>query len=130
MSESFTHKNIEEVEDAAKGFGAGDHMEARFATGEFDAEKTGFSHHRIRAGKRQGFGHVHENAEEVYVVISGAGRVKLDDEIVDLVKLDAVRVAPTVTRQFEASEEGDLELLAFGPHMKGDGELVHDFWTD
>ena len=48
----------------------------------------------LRPGKRQPFAHRHEEAEEIYVVLSGSGRVKLDDEIVDLGTMDAIRVAP------------------------------------
>jgi mannose-6-phosphate isomerase-like protein (cupin superfamily) len=47
-----------------------------------DTEDTGFSYHRVKAGQRQPFAHKHERAEEVYVVLAGSGRVKLDDEIV------------------------------------------------
>ena len=60
---------------------------------------------------------------------SGSGRAKLDDEIVDLSALDALRVAPKVTRAFEAGPDG-LELLAFGPHHEGDGEIIQDWWAD
>lgn len=70
-----------------------------------------------------------ENAEEVYVVISGSGRAKLDDEIIDLQRLDAIRVAPTVTRAFEAGEDG-LELVAVGPRHEGDGEILPGWWSE
>jgi mannose-6-phosphate isomerase-like protein (cupin superfamily) len=92
-----------------------------------DAENTGLSYHVVRPEQRQGFGHRHENAEEIYVVLSGSGKAKLDDEILDIDTMDAIRVAPQVTRAFEAGPEG-LELLAFGPRHEGDGELVQDFW--
>jgi mannose-6-phosphate isomerase-like protein (cupin superfamily) len=78
---------------------------------------------------RQGFAHRHDEAEEVYVVISGSGRAKLDDEIVELAARDALRVSPGVTRQLEAGPEG-LELIAFGPRHDGDGEIVPGWWSD
>ena len=62
-------------------------------------------------------------------MLSGSGRVKLDDEIVDIDALHAIRVAPGVIRMFEAGPDG-LELLAFGPRRDGDGELFYDWWTD
>ena len=80
-------------------------------------------------GKRQGFGHRHVAAEEVYVVLAGSGRVKLDDEIVAIEPLDAIRVAPGVTRAFEAGPEG-IEVLALGPRHEGDGEVIQNWWTD
>jgi mannose-6-phosphate isomerase-like protein (cupin superfamily) len=127
---SFTKKNLREVEDSAPKFGYDENQEAHFATEDLDAEQTGISFHFVKPGKRQGFGHRHENAEEVYVVVSGSGRMKLDDEIVEVTELDAIRVAPTVTRQFEAGDEG-LMVIASGPHHEGDGELVFEgFWED
>ncbi len=61
------------------------------------------------------------------MVLSGAGKVKLGDEISEVRRLDAIRVAPEVARAFEAGPDG-LELLAFGPHHDGDGEPVDDPW--
>lgn len=126
---SYTIKNLEEVEDQAPGFGLGEVQEARFAYRDVGAERTGFSLIRVKPGKRQGFAHRHEEAEEVYVVIGGSGRVKLDDAVESVGRLDAIRVAPQVTRAFEAGDEG-LELLAFGARHEGDGEIVRDpsFW--
>jgi hypothetical protein len=62
-------------------------------------------------------------------VLAGSGRVRLDDEIIVIGKLDAIRVESRVTRGFEAGSEG-LEVLAVGTHHEGDGELVCDWWTD
>jgi mannose-6-phosphate isomerase-like protein (cupin superfamily) len=126
---NYTVKNLDEVEDSAPKFGFGDKQEAHFAYGALDAEQTGFAFHRVKPGQRQGFAHRHEAAEEVYVILSGSGRVKLDDDVVELKRLDAVRVAPAVARAFEADGDG-LEILAFGPRHEGDGELLRDpsFW--
>ena len=128
MSGGYTLKRLTDVEDSAPKFGFGEIGEARFATAALDAEDTGFSHHRLRAGRRQPFGHRHEDAEEVYVVLAGAGRVKLDEEVVEISRLDAIRVAPGVTRAFEAGPDG-LELLVFGPRREGDGELISGWWA-
>ena len=129
MPTSFTHKQLTDVKDSAPGFGFEDHQEARFATGDLDAEDTGVSFHRVKPGMRQGFGHRHDAAEEVYIVLAGTGRMKLDDDIIDVKPLDAIRVAPGVTRQFEAGPER-LDFVVVGTHKPGDGELVHDWWTD
>jgi mannose-6-phosphate isomerase-like protein (cupin superfamily) len=83
----------------------------------------------LKPGKRQAFGHSHDDAEEVYVVLSGGGRMRLDDEIVEIGRLDAIRVAPAVKRAFEAGPDG-LELLAFGAHHENDGQLDTEFWKD
>ena len=125
----YTLKNLDQVDDSAARFGFGDIGEARFAAEALEAEHTGLSFHRLFPNRRQGFAHRHEDAEEVYVVLAGSGRARLDDDVVELERLDALRVAPGVVRQFEAGADG-LELLAFGPHYEGDAELIHDWWTD
>ncbi len=129
MAEPYTLTKLAEVEDSAVKFGMGEVQEARFATKDLDAEHTGVSYHRVKPGKRQAFAHRHEAAEEVYVVLAGRGRVKLDDDILAIGPLDAIRVAPKVIRSFEGGPEG-LELLAFGPRHVGDGELFPGWWAD
>jgi len=129
MRNPFTHRKIEDVKDSAAQFGHGDAMEARFAKDDLETEETGFSFHRLKPGKRQGFGHRHEEAEEVYVVVRGSGLLKLDDEIIVVETLDAIRVSPEVTRAFQAGDEG-LEVLAFGPRRDGDGEIIPGWWSD
>jgi uncharacterized cupin superfamily protein len=125
----YTIKNLREVEDMAASQGFGEVQEARFANADLDAEQIGISLQRVKPGKRHAFAHRHNEAEEVYVVIAGSGRVKLDDEVEEVGELDAIRVAPSVTRAFEAGDEG-LELLAFSPRAKGDAEIVQDFSWD
>jgi len=129
MPAPFTHKKLTDVKDSAPEFGIGDVQEARFAKGDLEAEKTGLSHVRLKPGKRSPFGHKHEEAEEVYVVISGSGRMKLDDEIIEIERLDAIRVSPEVTRAFESGPEG-IEVLALGARHDGDGEVVPGWWSD
>jgi mannose-6-phosphate isomerase-like protein (cupin superfamily)/quinol monooxygenase YgiN len=125
----YTVRKLTDVDDSAARFGYGELGTARFANRDLAAAQTGVSHHHLKPGRRQAFGHRHEQAEEVYLVLSGAGRVKLDDEIVDIDALDAIRVAPPVVRAFEAGPEG-LELVAFGPHRRGDGEILQGWWSD
>ena len=122
---SYTIKNLNDVEDKAPSFGFADKQEARFAHGDLQAEATGLSLLRVKPGQRQAFAHRHDDAEEIYVVISGTGRVKLDDSVEEIKPLDAIRVAPKVARQFEADDEG-LDLLAVGPRHDGDGELIQE----
>ncbi len=129
MAGPYTLTKLTDVEDSAPAFGFGQIQEARFANDDLDAEHTGVSLHRLMPGKRQGFAHKHEEAEEVYVVLAGSGRLKLDDEIVDIEALDAIRVAPGVIRAFEAGSDG-MDVLAFGPRHEGDSEVIKDWWTD
>jgi mannose-6-phosphate isomerase-like protein (cupin superfamily) len=124
---SYSIKNLREVEDSAVQHGFSEMQEARFARGDLDAEATGLAYHVVRPGKRQAFAHRHKEAEEVHVILSGSGRMKLDDEVIEVGPMDAIRVAPGVTRAFEGGPEG-LELLVFGPHHAGDTEMVQGFW--
>jgi len=128
MSADYTIKNLREVEDSAVKHGFSEIQEAHFAREDLGAQATGLSYHVVHPGKRQGFGHRHENAEEIYVVVAGGGRVKLGDDIAEIGPRDAIRVAPGVMRAFEGGPEG-LELLAFGPHHAGDSEIVPGFWA-
>ena len=124
----YTKKNLSEIKDSAQEFGIGEIQEARFPGKDLDAKETGVGHLRIKPGKRQAFAHRHDEAEEIYFIVAGSGRVKLDDEIVELQKDDLVRVSPQVTRRFEAGDDG-LEFVVFGKWHEGDGEIDSDFWA-
>ena len=129
MASAYTHKKLTEVDDSAPKFGFEELQEARFATKDLDAEDTGVSLMRVKPGKRQGFAHKHDDADEVYVVMRGSGRVKLDDDILELTELDAIRVSPGVIRQFEGGPDG-LELIAVGARHDGDGEILPGWWSE
>lgn len=124
----YTIRNLRETEDIAPKHGFSEVQEARFPREDLEAETIGLAFHVVKPGRRQAFAHRHEQAEEIYVVLSGGGKIKLDQEIHELHPLDAIRVAPKVARAFEAGPEG-LQLLAFGPRHAGDGEIMReDFW--
>jgi mannose-6-phosphate isomerase-like protein (cupin superfamily) len=124
----YTVKNIKEIDNSAERFGI-EGMEARFARKPLELEKFGFSYQTLTPNYRQSFGHKHAKQEEVYVVLRGGGRIKLEDDIVDLKQWDAIRVPPGVTRQIEAGE-GGLEMLAIGAPEGGDSEMIEGWWSD
>jgi uncharacterized cupin superfamily protein len=123
----YAKTNLRDVEDEAVKHGLSETQHARFPASILGADQTGMNLLTVEPGRREAFAHKHKTAEEIYVVLSGSGRVKLDDELVDLEPLDAVRVSPGVTRAFQADDDG-LEVLIFGPHVGSDVELVEDFW--
>jgi uncharacterized cupin superfamily protein len=125
----YAKKNLRDVEDSAAKHGLSEFQEARFPAGDLGAEQTGMNFLTVKPGRREAFAHRHETAEEIYVVLAGGGRVKLDDELVELAPLDAVRVGPGVARAFESGPDG-LQVLIVGPHVESDSELVQDFWGD
>jgi mannose-6-phosphate isomerase-like protein (cupin superfamily) len=126
---AFTKQSLREVADSAPKFGFSEIAEARFPREDLSAETIGLAYHVLRPGKKQMFAHRHEDAEEINVILSGGGRLKLDDEVIEIGPLDAIRIAPTVTRAFEAGEDG-LEWLVFGPRHDKDGEIldINEFW--
>lgn len=129
MTTPFTHRKLTDVKDSAPELGFGEHGEMRFAREKLEATDTGLTHHRLNASTHTGFGHRHQDAEEIYVVLSGSGRLKLDDDVIEIGQLDAIRVAPEVWRSFSAGPEG-LEVLAFGPHHDNDGEIDPQWWIE
>jgi mannose-6-phosphate isomerase-like protein (cupin superfamily) len=128
----YTKRNLrEDVEDSAVKFGMGEVLEAHFARDDLEATQFGISLQMLKPNQRVPFGHFHDRQEEVYVIVGGSGRLKLDDEVVDLGRWDAVRIAPEVTRGLEAGPEG-LELIAFGAPNTGPQDVRQEmgWWTD
>jgi mannose-6-phosphate isomerase-like protein (cupin superfamily) len=130
MSDS-TIRNIKEIDDAASGSGLSPSLEARFGRDPLDCEQLGFSYQRLAPGFRVPFGHKHGVQEEVYLVVSGGGRMKIEDDVHDIGQWDAVRVGPGTMRCFEAGPDG-LELLVVGAPKTppGDAEVVQNWWSD
>ena len=128
----YTLSNLrDDVEDVAPKFGMPPGMEARFASRDLGLSRCGVSLQKLAPEGTQPFGHSHREQEELYVIVAGGGKVKLDDEVVDVRAWDAVRVEPGVTRAFSAGPDG-LELLAFGAPGPDDGsadvEMTPGWW--
>jgi mannose-6-phosphate isomerase-like protein (cupin superfamily) len=125
----YTIKNIKDVDDVAAGRAVG--IEARMTRSVIQSEQLGVSYFRYDPGTHSSTGHRHKVQEEAYVVISGSGRAKLDDEIVDVKQWDVIRVAPTVTRGFEAGPDGLEMIIVGGPRPEeGDGSMITDWWVE
>ena len=127
----YTKANLKQVEDQAPKFGLSPDLEARFARVPLEAESTGVTYQRLGPNFRLPFGHNHKTQEEVYIVVSGSARIKLDDDIEELAQWDMVRIPPSVMRCVEGGPDG-CEILAFGaPNTEnGDAEMVPGWWTD
>jgi quercetin dioxygenase-like cupin family protein len=125
----FTIKNLMELENSAAERAPG--LEARFARNALNSEHLGVSYFRFAPGVRSPFGHSHREQEEAYIVTDGSGRIRLEDEIIELRRWDVVRVAPEVVRGFQGGPEG-LEIVAVGSDRPegGDGVMVSDWWSD
>ena len=130
---NYTQINLNDVENQAPNFGLPEEMEARFASGELGLEKSGAGLLRLQPGFRMPFGHAHAEQEELYVVTRGSGRLKLDDEVLELKEYDAVRIPAGAMRNFEAGPEG-VDYLAFGAPAVEDKQAEADmqpgWWKD
>jgi mannose-6-phosphate isomerase-like protein (cupin superfamily) len=104
-------------------------LEARFARTNLELEKFGLGYEKLSPNFRVPFGHTHAEQEEVYVILSGSGRIKIGDEVIDVGQWDMVRVPAGVIRNPEAGPDG-MEVLAIGaPHLD-DAELLQGWWSD
>jgi mannose-6-phosphate isomerase-like protein (cupin superfamily) len=128
---NYTKLNIEEVEDSAPKFGLAPDLEARFGRRALGSKVVGVSRERLAPNFRVPFGHTHRDQEEVYFILRGNGRIKIEDEILDLREGDLVRLAPGVWRCTEAGPDG-LEILAVGAPIaeENDAEIEQGWWAD
>ena len=128
---SYTKANLRsQVENMAPKFGMPSEMQSRFARSAVEGETLGLSLFTLEPGFRIPFGHKHSNQEEVYVVVRGSARVKVDDEIVELAEWDAIRFGKDTMRNMEAGPDG-VEYLAFGAgEDPRDAEMAPGWWTD
>ena len=81
----FTLTNLkEDLEDFGSNFDGAPDLEFRLASKALELEQSGLSYQRIPPDYRFPYGHTHKEQEELYVVVRGSGRMKLDDEIVEV----------------------------------------------
>jgi mannose-6-phosphate isomerase-like protein (cupin superfamily) len=131
----FTLRNLkEDLEDLGSNFDGAPDLEFRLASKALELEQSGLSYQRIPPDYRFPYGHTHKEQEEVFVVVRGSGRMKLDAEIVEVKEWDVVRVPPGTWRGYEGGPEG-LEILVFGaPNLgenpRDDVEGQRDWWAD
>jgi mannose-6-phosphate isomerase-like protein (cupin superfamily) len=127
----YTKKNLkQDVENAAPKFDMPEEMEARFARRAIGGKTLGLSHFTLAPNFRIPFGHKHEGQEEVYVIVRGSARVKVEDEIVELGQWDAIRFDMNTMRNVEAGPDG-VEYIAFGAgDDPTDAEMAPGWWSD
>jgi quercetin dioxygenase-like cupin family protein len=124
---SYSTINLRDVADSVGERVPG--LQGRFARKHLDSRDLGVSLFTYAPSFRSPGGHRHREQEEAYVVVSGSGRIRLDDEVLDVRQWDVIRVAPETLRAFEAGPDG-LEVIAVGgPKPEGgDGVPSTDPW--
>ena len=131
----FTRTNLkQDLEDVGSNFDGSPDLEFRLATKALGLDHSGLGYQRLPPNYRFPYGHTHKRQEEIYLVLRGNGRMKLDDEIVEVGQWDAIRVPPGTWRGYEAGPDG-LELLVIGaPNLgenpRDDVEGKRDWWSD
>jgi uncharacterized cupin superfamily protein len=126
----YTKKNLRDVENQAPKFGMPQELEARFARTALGGKTLGLSLLKLAPNFRMPFGHKHSAQEEVYVVVRGSGRIKVDDEIVEVAQWDAIRFDDDTMRNVEAGPDG-IEYLAFGAgEDPRDVDMAQNWWSD
>jgi mannose-6-phosphate isomerase-like protein (cupin superfamily) len=126
----YTIKRVDEVDDVLGDYPG----EMRMMTSELEAEQVAFSYRRMpqHTGGKGSYGHRHKTQEEIYFVMSGKLQFKLGDDIVDLERGTAVRVAPETWRSVWNDEPEDAELIIVSKWLEGgsrdDAEYLEDFW--
>jgi mannose-6-phosphate isomerase-like protein (cupin superfamily) len=108
--------------------------EMRGITYAIGAEQVALTHRRMpqHTGSKGSYGHRHKTQEELYFVLSGKLQFKLDDEIVELGKYQAIRVPPQTWRGVWNDEPEDAELIIVSKRLEHAGGDVErsgdDFW--
>jgi len=126
----YTKQNLRDVENQSPNFGMPEELQARFARTALAGETLGLSLMTLAPNFRIPFGHKHSGQEEVYVVVRGSGRAKVDDEVVELREWDAIRFGKDTMRKMEAGPDG-VEYLAFGAgDDPRDAEMAPGWWSD
>jgi mannose-6-phosphate isomerase-like protein (cupin superfamily) len=120
-----------DVQDLAPQFELAPNLEARFARSDLEADNFAVSYLRVAPNFRMPFGHTHREQEELYVVVGGSGRLKLDDEVLEVGEWDAIRIPSETMRAFEGGPDG-AELLLFGAPRgdANDAEMEPGWWDD
>ena len=128
----YTHINLkDDVEDQAPKFGMSPNLEMRMARVPLELENSGLSYLWVGPNFRVPFGHTHKQQEEVYVLVEGSARIRIDDETRELKQWDAVRLSKDAMRAVEGGPEGALFLAIGAPNTgPGDADMEQGWWSD
>jgi mannose-6-phosphate isomerase-like protein (cupin superfamily) len=128
----YSVQNLKEVQNQGENFGIDPgELQLRMAKDPLECENAGISYLMLGPGFRMPFGHTHKTQEEIYVLVTGSGRMKVGDDVIDLEPFTAVRVAPDTVRGYEGGPDG-AELIVIGAPRtgSGDADTTPGWWAD
>ena len=126
----YTVKHTTEVTDVLGDYPG----EMRMMAIDLDSEQVAFTYRRMpqHTGGKGSYGHRHKQQEEVYFVASGKLQFKLNDDVVELERGHAIRVAPATWRSVWNDEPEEAELIIVSKVVPGgsgdDAEDTENFW--
>lgn len=129
---NYTALNLRQLENQGERFGLNpDELQLRMGKDPLHCANAAVSYLRLGPGYRIPFGHRHNRQEEIYVLVNGTARMKIEDDVVELEPLTAVRVAPETMRGMEGGPDG-AELIAIGAPKtgSGDADMQQGWWSD
>jgi uncharacterized cupin superfamily protein len=80
---------------------------------QLGATEMGARFWRLRPGQAS-TKHRHRLTHELYVVIEGVGRIRVDDDLLELPRLSSLLVTPESVRQLFNDTDADVLWLVFG----------------
>ena len=109
--------------------------EMRGITYAIGAEQVAITHRRMpqHTGSKGSYGHRHKTQEEIVLVLKGRLQFKLDDEIVELGKYEAIRIPPQTWRGIWNDEPEDAEIVIVSKRIddpQADVESIENFWPE
>jgi mannose-6-phosphate isomerase-like protein (cupin superfamily) len=128
----YTMQNLKEIENQGVNFGLDENdIQLRMAKDPLECADCGLTYLRLGPGWRTPFGHNHKTQEEIYILVNGSARMKIEDEVVEMKPFTAVRVSPETMRSYEGGSDG-AELIVIGTPRTGggDADIVPGWWGD
>ena len=120
---NFTIINLKDLEDMAPKHGHSDMMQSRFASKDLELKESGLGYQILSANAKLPFKHKHKMQEEVFLILSGTGKMILDQETIKVKPLDVIRVGADVVRSLKADNK-ELAFVIFGAPATKDTDYI------
>lgn len=126
----YTIVKVTEVDDVHSGKPG----EMRMLRNVINSDQVTLTYRVIPAGYKPAHGHTHSKQDEIIFILSGTLQVRLDDDVVDIEPMTAVRIAPATKRGYHNNGTEDVKMLIISPQgaLVGDngGQPDPDWWPE